>query len=151
MRTVVCGIGNKIKGDDGIGPAVIEKLNEEMEEGNIDPEEVMLIDCGTAPENFIGKITWFDPDKIVIVDAADTGTEPGTVSVIDRGRIVGDRISTHKLPLTMFISYLKDMFRQSLDIKFIGVQPDGTAMGSPMSQSGERAVEEIKKKILSMF
>jgi hydrogenase 3 maturation protease len=152
MRTVICGIGNSMKGDDSIGPGVINALNNELEQGNgnLNTENVMLLDCGTAPENFIGKITWFDPERVVIVDAVDMGKEPGTVEVIDTGKIIGDRVSTHKLPLSMFVEYLRDMFRKSLDITFIGAQPDGTAFSTPISQSGERAVDEIKKKILRM-
>jgi len=150
MRIVVCGVGNKMKGDDGIGPAVIEGLKTEMEKGNIDSEEVMLLDCGTAPENFLGKITWFDPERVVIIDAVHMEKEPGTVDIIKTGKIIGDRVSTHNLPLSMFIKYLRDMFRKSLNIVFIGAQPDGTGFDSGLTESGKRAVDEIKKRVKVM-
>jgi len=147
MKTVVCGIGNSMKGDDGIGPAVIEKLKKE----NLNPEDVMLIDCGTAPENFLGRITWFDPARVIIVDAVDMGREPGTVETINTGSIIGDRVSTHNLPLSMFVSYLKDMFRNSLDIVFIGAQPNQTGFGLSMSEKGRLAVDEIKGRLMGML
>ncbi len=150
MRTVVCGVGNAMKGDDGIGPAVISELKKELDT-KLDPEELMLLDCGTAPENFIGKITWFDPERVVIVDAADTGSEPGTVSVIDTGQIVGERISTHNLPLDMFVKYLRDMFRNSLEVVFIGAQPNGSVFGNPLSEDGHRAVQEIKRRVMELL
>ena len=47
-RTVVLGVGNTLKGDDGVGPLVCERLA-----GKI---SATVIDAGTVPENHIGPI-----------------------------------------------------------------------------------------------
>ncbi len=46
--TVIIGIGNTLKGDDGAGPLVCEQLS-----GKVCAE---LIDAGTVPENYIQTI-----------------------------------------------------------------------------------------------
>ena len=48
-KTLIIGIGNSLKGDDGVGPAVCERL----QNLRICAE---VIDTATAPENFIQKI-----------------------------------------------------------------------------------------------
>ena len=52
-KLIVLGIGNELKCDDGIGPFIIKRLNEEDIE---DGERILFIDAKTVPENFTGKI-----------------------------------------------------------------------------------------------
>ncbi|MHC4364602.1 MAG: hypothetical protein ACYSTJ_03955 [Planctomycetota bacterium] len=48
-KTVIVGIGNILKGDDGVGPLICQQLR-----GNEICAE--LIDAGTVPENYIQPI-----------------------------------------------------------------------------------------------
>ena len=74
-ETVIVGIGNTLKGDDGAGPQVCSILK-----GNISAE---IIDAETAPENFVAKIIQMSPKKLLIIDAIDFGKPPGTIKIFD--------------------------------------------------------------------
>ena len=75
-RIVVAGCGNPLFADDGFGPAVIEALQE------VDlPGDVKVIDAGLGGPHFV--FTLLDPEvteRLIIVDCADFGAEPGTLA-----------------------------------------------------------------------
>ena len=51
---MILGIGNPLRGDDAVGLKVIQNLS-----GRI-PGNVLLLECGMTPENYLGKIEEFD-------------------------------------------------------------------------------------------
>ena len=54
---VIMGIGNELKTDDGLGPYIINYLTPKLKNKN----NVTLINAGSAPENFTGKIKTLNP------------------------------------------------------------------------------------------
>jgi len=75
---VVFGCGNVLFGDDGFGPAVIDRLR------RIDwPETVRIVDAGTAIREYLLDYLMLPalrPRLLVVVDAwAGEGSEPGQV------------------------------------------------------------------------
>jgi hydrogenase maturation protease len=73
-RTVVLGLGNILLGDEGIGVHVVEEL---QRSGGLPGVE--LVDGGTAGFSLL---PYFDgAGLVVIVDAADDGAPPGTVTL----------------------------------------------------------------------
>ena len=63
--TVIVGIGNTLKGDDGAGPLICEQLNAKV--------CAEVIDAGTVPENYIQKIIKKAPQNLLVIDAIDFG------------------------------------------------------------------------------
>ena len=61
-KTVIVGMGNPLRGDDGFGPALIERLRGKV--------SATCIDAGIAPENYVGRIVKETPDTILLVDVA---------------------------------------------------------------------------------
>ncbi len=145
MKIAILGVGNRMRGDDGVGPAAVELLEKELDGNN----DVLLLDCGLAPESFSGKVEKFGPEKIIIIDATDMGMEPGSVEVLDHTKIKGSLISTHKLPLLLMIEYLQK--RIGAEITFVGCQPEGHAFGSKMSEAGKKATEKAKDMVLKLL
>jgi len=73
-RTVVLGVGNILLGDEGVGVHIVEELRRR---GGLSGVE--LVDGGTAGFSLL---PYFDGARlVVIVDAADDGKPPGTVSL----------------------------------------------------------------------
>jgi hydrogenase maturation protease len=72
MDTLIIGCGNLLRGDDGVGPFIIRKL---WDLGL--PEGVRVADGGTAGMDVAFKMR--GADQVIIVDAARTGAEPGTL------------------------------------------------------------------------
>ncbi len=70
-RILVLGLGNRLRGDDGAGPAVIEVLS------RMDlPPQVKLIDGGTPGLETVLLLQGYG--RAILVDAADMGLVPGT-------------------------------------------------------------------------
>ncbi|MBU3933246.1 MAG: hydrogenase maturation peptidase HycI [Candidatus Omnitrophica bacterium] len=138
-KTVIVGVGNTLRGDDGFGPALIKRL-----EGKA---KACCIDAGSAPENFTGKIIKEKPDTILIVDALHLGLAPGAWEILKKDEIAKSGLSTHDISPNMFIEYLES--RTSADIYMLGVQPKDISFGREMSTEVKSALEKIADVIAS--
>jgi hydrogenase maturation protease len=73
-RVLVAGVGNVLRGDDGFGPAVTERLGQ-LPEG-ADVVETGIGGIALLQELMVGC------DALILIDAVDRGAEPGTVFLI---------------------------------------------------------------------
>jgi len=84
-RVLVLGVGNRLFGDDGFGPAVIE----ELQRRNGLPRDVYLLDVGTSARGILFNIllTEVVPETLIIVDSIGgervKGKMPGAVLEVD--------------------------------------------------------------------
>ena len=91
---VILGIGNDIRGDDGLGPYIIEELSRKKEEiqENSDIDSIFDLNClflingGSVPENFTSKIKSYDPSHIILIDASLMNKEPGDIEIVNKTR-----------------------------------------------------------------
>ena len=140
MRTVICGIGNRIRGDDAVGPMVIDELKKTLKNDN-----TLLLDCEHFPESFIKRITEFRPEKVVLVDTADFGAKPGMFRTIDTDSIKKQALSTHKMPLTLLVNYLRSKI--DFELVFLGVQPKQRGFDEKVSSECRAAVKRVSRVI----
>lgn len=153
MKEVLLGIGNTLKGDDGIGIYIAQKLNKYLKEAKKESKQanvtetrrkVIVIDCGITPENYTSIIRKHSPDTLILVDAADMGLSPGSYRIIPPEKIEVMHFSTHNIPLSIFISYVSEFCGE---VVLIGVQPDkmdvGTVLSSPVQKNGDRVAALI--------
>ena len=138
MKTVALCIGNRDGGDDAIGPAIADNLLK------MQPENIISIDAGIAPENFTGVIKQHKPDVLLVIDAIDMGLSPGEIRKVPPEKIGVMHISTHGIPLSVLIKYLKQYIKK---IILIGIQPQ-TMQGS-MSESVRKSVDIVSDIITS--
>jgi hydrogenase 3 maturation protease len=140
-RLVVAGVGNRLRGDDGVGVEMASRLAGKL------PQETMVLDCGTVPENYLGPISRFQPSHILFMDAADLGLRPGSIRLIMPEQITGLNISTHNLSMSVLTEYLRGQTRA--EVAFLVIQPKKTGFGeglSPeVSDSVKRVVELIER------
>ena len=104
--TLILGIGNRLLGDDGAGPCVLDSLSSDARIC----ADARLVDGGTLSFTLLPLIE--DADYWIVVDAARRGKPPGTVSVMQgeaMDRFVARRgaASVHEVS----ISELMDMAR----------------------------------------
>jgi coenzyme F420 hydrogenase subunit delta len=113
---VIVGCGNPLFADDGFGPAVIE----EMQKLTL-PDNVKVVDAGLGGPHFI--FTLLNPEvtkKLVIVDIADFGAEPGTIAKLRVEDLPpGSYRDAHSWDLAEPLQRIKDQ----IDITIIGCQP----------------------------
>jgi len=146
MKTLVLGIGNTLKGDDGIGAYVAEKINEHLKKAESagGAEDTAAINCGTVVENYTSAIREYEPDLLILVDAADMGLSPGAYRSIPPEKIGVMCLSTHNIPLSLLMSYVSEFCHK---IVLLGIQPAGMNFGTTLSadvrESGDLAASLI--------
>ena len=142
-RVQLIGAGNTLRGDDGAGPALLERL-----EGKVNAS---LLDVGEVPESYFGRILDAKTDTIVFLDAANFGAAPGDVAVLEVDDISGCSVSTHQMTMDLFFRYVRQNSRAELFA--IGIQPANIGFGEPMSPEVEQSVQalaELLQRILPL-
>lgn len=121
INAVVVGIGNVLRGDDGIGCRAVRLL---QEAGGFHPAGVKLIDAETVPENYLGVLIREKPDRVLLVDACDFGGRPGEARIFafsELRRLELRGFSTHTLPLNMLAEVIAGA--TGARVWLLGVQP----------------------------
>jgi len=141
-KVLIAGVGNTLRGDDGAGVELIWRL-----QGKIKAE---LLECGEAPENYLGTIISMKPDTIVIVDAVELGQPPGTVSIIDIEDVEDLGIpSTHSISLKVLMNYLKT--GTGADIFLLGIQPASIELEERISKEVSEALDKLEDILRKIF
>lgn len=133
--SLIVGVGNVMRGDDGFGPELVKNLAGKT--------KATLLDGGETPEDLLDKIVKMAPARMVIADAVALGGMPGDAALLESDQL-GKRIavSTHNLSLLMFIRYLREKLPE-LDIKILGVQPKCIDFGRELCPEVRGAVESL--------
>jgi hydrogenase maturation protease len=117
-KIVVLGIGNLLRGDDGVGVHAVRAL-----EKMALPPEVEVVDSGTSPE----LLQHFDTaGKLVVIDAMDTGDKPGSIYRFRLDELKTEpqgMASAHDIGLMSLINLARLSGRKIPETVFIGVQP----------------------------
>ncbi len=136
---VLMGVGNEMKGDDGVGPYVAQHFQAKGWES---------IDCAIVPENYVGKIQKLNPKLVVLVDATDMKLEPGAIRLVPREQIGELAISTHSLPLGLLMDFLAPT-----KVVLIGIQPkvveDFVEMSEEVKAAANQVIQELNKEVIS--
>ena len=78
MRTLIAGFGNELRGDDGFGVEVVQRVHRRLG-GRTD---VDVLEVGTGGLQLAQQL--LDPyDRLVVVDAMTRGGRPGTMYVLE--------------------------------------------------------------------
>lgn len=132
------GIGNTLRGDDGIGSIIAR---------NFKDDDWLSLDCGVAPENFTSIVKKNKPQLVVLIDVVEMDLKPGEFRIIPLEKINTMHITTHSIPLSFLISYLKNFTPK---IIFIGIQPKlidySTSISPEIFKSSEEIIRILKDK-----
>jgi hydrogenase maturation protease len=145
MSALILGVGNILLGDEGIGIRVVEELENRFSF----PEDVMLLDGGTAGIELLRYIE--GRNLLILIDAMRAELAPGTVFKVE-GEDVTKRfmtkISPHQIGLSDLLAacILSDMIPKHMVL--FGVEPECLATGIIISAIVESSVEKIISAIL---
>lgn len=146
-KIAILGIGNELRGDDAAGVIIArELLTHGAQRASA---TICVIEAGAAPEAFTGKLRRFDPDLVLMIDAAQMDQPPGTIRLIEWQDTIGLSASTHTLPLNVIAQYL--VTDLGCDVAVIGIQPYANAFDTPLSPAVRRAVDEIAHALASLL
>ena len=136
-KVTVVGVGNVMKGDDGFGSLLSERLKDKI--------SADVITAGPTPENHIKAIRDSKPDIILIVDAADFGGNAGDIKLLKRRDIPLYGFSTHNASLALFFDFLETDTKAR--VYMLAVQPYKNDMNAPLSDT----LEEKRKEMETLF
>lgn len=141
-KICIMGIGNYDRADDYVGSAVIELL-----EKKTFPENIKLINAGPVPEAVTAIIKRFEPDFLIIVDAAQMEEEPGTIRIFSEKNVDSAyMITPHKVSMKMYTEYLKH-FLKNLKTVFVGIQPKSMRYYEGMTENVKLSAEFTSKML----
>lgn len=131
--------GSVLRGDDAIGPLLAKNLMDAPLEG------WEIVDGGQTPEDDLYYIRELCPRKVVFVDAAQMGFEPGSIRRLTAQDVAKQcMITTHSLPISFLLGQLGEVCD---DVVFLGVQVKGTEFFDPLSDEVRTALEDIERTL----
>lgn len=136
---VVAGVGNTLRADDGAGPRLVEMLKERLERVTEGTRCLRAINCGQAPENYIGSIRKTQPDTVVVVDSASLGLPAGETRILELDNLDEQSFSTHRMSPALFMNRLKE--ETGADVFMLAVQPATAAFGKGLSAPVNRVLK----------
>jgi len=125
------GIGNELRGDDAIGIYVAR---------NFRKVGWKVIVAGQVPEDFTSEIKNLKPDILIMVDAALMNLPPGEIRIVPAEKIPKVAFSTHGMPLSFFMEYIKEYVKRCL---LIGIQPKSMEFGVGLSEEVKAAGDDL--------
>ena len=138
MKYLIVCIGNDEGGDDAVGPFIAENLKKKLS------SDFDVLNVGIAPENYTGVIKEKNPEILIIIDAVDMQLKPGEIRIIPPENIGVMHVSTHGIPLSVYIKYLQQYIQE---IILIGIQPE--YMKGKLSETVEKAANQLIKLLLN--
>ncbi len=140
-KVLILGIGDRQRGDEGIGCFLIKRL-----QGKVN---VPLIDGGLVPEKQLRSIETSHPDVVLVICAASIpDAVPGDMALfqLDELRIAG--VSTPAANLSLFFKILPKDVRPEIFV--IGVQPE-TGSHQGVSDSVRVALDGLEALCVELF
>lgn len=140
MSIAILGLGNILLRDEGIGVHTVNKLKEDWD---FSPK-IDIIDGGTLGLDLLAYFEKYP--RILIIDAADFGKEPGYIEVLDSVKISKSftrKLSVHNIGLADILSACELMGVKLGEIKIIGIQPYATDFGIQMSDKINAKMPEL--------
>ena len=128
-EVLVVGCGNVLFKDDGFGPAVIEKIEKNLENRPL-PDNVMVIDGGTGAPHYIFSLPNPMWKKIIILDIADFGQEPGTIKKLNKNDVP---VTKYQDPHSISVADPLDELNE-VEVIIIACQPE--KVSSPFVEYG---------------
>ncbi|MFP3914688.1 MAG: hydrogenase maturation protease [Actinomycetota bacterium] len=138
MRRLVIGVGNPMRGDDAAGPEVARRVT-----------SVETRVSTTGSFELIG--FWEEADEVIIVDAARSGSRPGTIHRFDAGErpLPAGTLatSTHAVGIPEVVEMARTRGRLPGRLWVYGIEVSGLGDGDELTPPVEEAVASLVAEI----
>ena len=136
-RVAVIGVGDERSGDHAAGLNVTRQLRERCR-----PDAALpIVELSTSPEAICEALRSFKPDLILLIDAVDINRLPVAIRYSDWQDTIGLSGSQPVLSPHEIAGCLVDEL--SCEVALIGIEPDESALGAPLSPDVRQAVDEV--------
>ncbi|MEU5439909.1 hydrogenase maturation protease [Streptomyces griseofuscus] len=142
-RVVVIGVGNPLRGDDGVGPATVEALR-----GRV-PDDTALTVSDGEPARMLD--LWRGADTVVVVEAVRTRpARPGelhTLTAADAASRTAATASTHALGLGECLALAEALGRLPQRLVVHAMEVADVELGAPLSEAVRSALPELIERV----
>jgi hydrogenase maturation protease len=143
-ETLILGLGNLLRKDDGVGPRVVAELARRSL-----PEGVTALDAGAAGLDLLALLD--GPQRVIIVDAADMGRTPGQFVRFtpDEAQLIDseEAFSFHAMGLAEALALARALGRSLPELVVFGVQPESLDWGEGLSPAVEIALPRLVEAV----
>ena len=145
FATLILGLGNPLRGDDGVGCRMVEELmHPEL------PPGVQVLDGGAGGLGLLDLMEGWE--RVVIVDAAEMGQKPGEFVRFTPADVrlasASDRFSLHHAGLSEVLALADALDRTLPEMVIFGVQPARVGWGEGLSPAVEAALPALIAAVL---
>lgn len=142
MTTVVIGVGNEFRRDDGVGPAVAAAVAARCLPG------VRVLTCAAEPAALLD--AWSGSRSAILIDAA-VGEEPGRVRTTPLGELADarERLSSHDLSLWQTYRLGRELGRVPDTVLVVSVGAADTGHGAGLSPAVAAALPAALDAVLA--
>ncbi len=136
--TVLIGVGNRDRGDDAVGPVVCDLVA--TRSSNAISTVVLESAVLDLPNH------WRTDDRVVLVDAARPGDDPGRIVEYDglRERLaVPGSVSTHSIDVAGAIELARALDRLPAALTVIAIEGESFEFGAPLTAAVSRSADEV--------
>lgn len=135
------GVGNRSRGDDGVGSYLIKRLQKKV--------GVPVLDAGDVPENCISQIESSGANMVLIVDAADFNANPGEIALIDFVDMKKIGASTHSANLDLLFKVIPKSRRP--ETLLVAIQPGSALTGKGLSEAVRDSLDGLESVFITLF
>lgn len=144
---LVVGVGNSSRGDDGIGPAVVEAISARPDLAGVET----VVAAGDLSDLVV---TWGPDRDVVIIDAMTGGGPPGTIRVVDGLRdplpVSNRPLSSHGFGLVDTLELARLLGRLPRSLTIVAVELGETGTLTPLTDPVRVAVDGVLATIASL-
>ena len=142
--TLIIGLGNRYRRDDAVGLIVARCLRERA------PEHVRVLE--ERSEGTALMESWKDADAVILIDAVNSGAEPGILHRLDANKqpvpIGFSHCSTHAFSTAEAIELARALGQLPPRLIVYGVEGRTFEAGLGLSPEVEKAAREVVERVL---
>lgn len=139
---VIIGVGNLLRGDDGVGVELAKILRQLLKS-----ERVKVLIIEDRVDLIPRALKNMNPGLILFLDAADFGGRSGEIRLMKLEDALGKAVSTHELPLNLLLKVAEI----SAPAYVLGIQVETLEFGRGISPAVKAAADEAASLLLNLL
>lgn len=144
MNTLIIGVGNEFRGDDGVGIAIARRLRAEA------PAHVTILEA--SGEGAALMEAWKGASRVFVIDATRSGSPPGTIRRFEaQAEPLPSRFfhySTHAFSVAEAVEMARALNQLPPQLIVYGIEGKNYSAGEGLSPEVEKAADSVIARLL---
>ena len=142
-KPLIVGLGNRWRGDDGVGPRVVEVI------AALGRDDVDVVELDGETSRLVS--AWAGRQHVVLVDAVRAGAPPGTIHQLigpDRIPTVVGEASTHGGGVAAAVALSRALGNLPVRLVIVGVEPAAVDHDDQLSSAVACVLDDVVERVL---